>query len=232
MQVAKAGLLLAAAACCGLPAAADEPPLTYERVELSVSAEADVDNDTLSAVLYAQRQGGDAAVLAGEVNREVLQAVAAAKKVADVKVQTLGYQTSPVYEKQRLVGWRVQQSIRLESRDAARLSELIGELQAALAVQSIGYSISPDRRLQEEDRLIGEAILRFNQRADLITRQLGHADYRLVRLAVDTSESGPRPQPFRAMAMEAPRGASPPVLEAGTEMVEVRVRGTIELQLQ
>jgi predicted secreted protein len=230
MQLNRAGLLLVAAAFCGSPAAADESPLTYERIELSVSAEADVDNDTLQAVLYAQHQGTDAAVLAGDVNREVLQAVAAAKQVPDVKVQTLSYQTSPVYDKQRLVGWRVQQSIRIESRDAARLSELIGELQATLAVQSIGYSISAERRLQEEDRLIGEAISRFNQRAQLISRQLGYSDYRLVQLVVDSSETGP--PPFRAMVMEASRAASPPVLEAGTQKVEVRVRGTIELQLQ
>ncbi len=232
MHIFPAVVLLAGTVLCATVVSAVEEPLTYDRIELSVSAETDVENDTLIAVLYAQRQGPDAAALAGEVNREVSQAVAAAKEVPGIRVQTLGYQTNPVYEKQRLSGWRVQQSIRLESRDAARISALIGDLQARLAVQSIGYSVSPEVRRQEEDRLISEAITRFEQRAELVARQLGRAGYRLVRLAVETSEVAPPPQPFRAMAMEASLAASPPVLEAGTQKVEVRVRGSVELQLQ
>lgn len=208
---------------------ADEKPLTYDRISLSVTASAQVENNILVAMLYAQREGSQAAKLVDEVNRVVRWGLDLAREAADVKVQTLDYNTRPIYRNQTLTGWRARQSIRLESGDAEQLSKLIGKLQERLSVQSVGYDVSPQLRQGTEDRLIAEAIDAFKNRAGLVTKRMGRSEYRLVRMDVNTVGVPVRPVPMRAMAMEA--SAAPPALEAGTQTVRVTVSGTIELQL-
>lgn len=144
-------------------------------------------------------------------------------------MQTAGYQTSPIYQKERIGGWRVKQSIRLESTDAAKLGGLLGELQQQLHLESIDYETSPQRRKEAENGLIKEALGAFRQRAELLTRELGRSRYRIVALRVDTGGVPVRPMApgIRAMAAEA---AAPVPIEAGTQRIEVNVSGTIELQ--
>ncbi len=210
---------------------ADEQPLTYDRISVSASASTQVENDTLVAVLYAQKEGSNAAKLADEVNQHVRWAVERVKQAAGITLRTLDYRTSPVYRDGKLSGWRVRQSIRLESADSAQLSTLIGALQEKLAVQSITHSVSPASRQQAENSLIAEAIRAFNSRASLVTKELDRAEYRLVRMEVNTSDRPIHPPPMHARAMTMKAAAAPPMLEPGTQEVRVTVVGTIELQL-
>lgn len=211
------------------PLVADERPLTYDRVDLSVSASAEVENDTLVAVLYAQREGQDAGELASAVNADVAWAVDRAKKTPGIKVQTLAYRTDPIYRKQLLSGWRVRQSLRLESLDGPKLSKLVGTLQQRLALTNISYMISPDGRQEAEGKLISEAISRFKARARQVVSELERPGYRLVHMGVNTAGMPHRPQPMRGMAMEMAAPVAP-TLEAGTQRVQVTVSGTIELE--
>jgi len=209
---------------------ADEPPLTYDRVSLSASASAEIENDELTAVLFAQREGPQVAALADEVNRSVRWGVERARKVPRIKVQTQDYRTSPIYRDGNLSGWRVRQSLRLESGDAMQLSGLIGELQERLRLQSVGYGLSEQRRKTAEDELVSRAIDAFQDRAKLVTKQLGRPGYRLVTMDVNSGGALPRPLGISARAMEA--AVAPPSLETGTATVRVTVRGTIELRLE
>jgi predicted secreted protein len=212
-----------------LAADADQQGPTHNLVNLSVDATAEVDNDLLVAVLYAQREGSEPARLADEVNQTVNWAIAQAKTTPGIKVQTQSYNTQPVHRNSQLVGWRVSQSLRLESRDAGVLSDLIGQLQERLAVQSLGFQVSDEARRKADEQLTAEALDRFIERARLITKQLGRSSYRLVRIEVN-SAGGPPPRPMlRAMAMDAEMAAAAPALEAGTQRLAVTVNGTIEL---
>jgi predicted secreted protein len=225
--------LIALYACLMLPAqlqAADEP-LRYDQVNLSAEASQETDNDTLIAVLSAQKEGSDPAALSDRVNQLIGQAVVEAKKEPDIKLQTLGYQTSPTYQQQRLTGWRVKQSLRLESRNSELLSQLLSRLQGSLALESISYAISDEQRKEVEEALITQALDAFQQRARLITKQLGRDSYRLVEMRIINSGQSAPPMRMRAssMLMEA---AAPPTLEAGTQTLRVEISGTIELQLK
>jgi len=211
---------------------AAEEQLTYDRINLAANVSAKVENDTLLAVLYYQREGSDLSELSNEVNKVIGKAVGQSKKASNVTVQTLGYHSSPVYQKQRLTGWRVRQSIRLESRDTARLTKLIGELQSKLAIESISYDVSPESRRKVEERLISEAIVAFKQRAELVTKDLGRANYRLVRMNVNTIGEPVRPMRSRSAPMMAEAAVAPPALEAGQQKIQVNIQGTIELQVE
>ena len=212
-------------------AMAGQKAKTYDRIQLSADASMQVENDTLIAQLYAQREGSDLSQLADEVNRKITQAVQRVKQVEGVSLQTQGYLTYPVYQQQRQTGWRVRQSIRLESRDGVKLSRLLSELQSSLALDSLQYSISPAQRQSAEEQLIEQAIAAFQQRAALVTKQLGHSEYRLVEMQINTAGEPIQPQRLRAgvMAMEA--AVAPPSLEAGSQALQVNINGTIELQI-
>lgn len=216
-------------------AAADQPPPVYDRITLTVTAQDRVSNDTLVADLYSEREGESATDAANEVNENVSWALAESGKVDGVAVQTTGYHSHPVYRDRTVIGWRVRQSIRLESQDAASLSELIGRLQGRLAMNSISYRISPARRAEAEDALIEQALASFGKRASLVATELGRPGYRIVRLDVLTTGTPVRPVTMQRMAMamesDAAVGAAPPALESGTQDVHVTINGTIELKL-
>lgn len=212
------------------PAPAHEPEPRFNRATFAVSATEDVPNDTLVAVLAVQRDGSSARALAVEVNEVMAWAIAKAKGAAGIKVQTLDYQTTPIYQKNTVTGWRVSQSLRLEGRDAAALGDLVGALQERLHLQQLGYEVSRELRKEVEDRLIGEAIAAFQARAKRVAGDLQRRTYRLVQMDVSTG-GGPVPV-FRQRAMPmamAEVAAAPPAIEAGTQTVTVGVSGEIEL---
>ena len=208
-------------------------PLTYDRVNFSVSVNEEVENDTVTAILYAQREGSDSGTLDDSVNKDITWAIEHVKEVPDIKVQTRDYQTNPIYSKQTLTGWRVRQSISLETKEIKTLSGLLGKLQERIAIQSISYSISPERRQTVEDQLITEALSQFKSRANLVTRELNRPVYRIVNLDINTGNVPPAyPMARGAMMMAEKASVSPPALEAGTNTITVTVNGTIELQVQ
>ena len=225
-----ATLAFAFAACLPVMAATAEHPPEYNRASFAVTATAEVENDTLVAVLAVQRDGSSTRRLAGEVNQAMTWALGRAKEVAAVKAQTLDYQTSPLYQKGTITGWRVSQSLRLESRDAAAMSELIGALQEQLTLQSVGYEVSRERRRETEERLVSEGIAGFQARARLVADGMKRQGYRLVQMDVGTNGM-PMPVMRRAMPMAAAevQAAPPPAFEAGTQTLSVTVSGTVEL---
>lgn len=208
---------------------AAETEKSYNQVNLSASASQEVGNDLTMAVLYSQHEGTHPDQLANTVNQAINAAIEQARAYPQIKLQTLDYTTRPIYRKQKIEGWRVRQSIHLQSSDTAAVSELIGQLQESLAVQSISYDISPKLRREAEDRLTVEAIAAFRQRALLIAKQFDRSTYRLVQLNIVSSGIEPRPM-IRRARIEAQSLDSAPQLEAGTQKVKVVINGAIELQ--
>jgi len=213
-----------------------DQPLTYDRVSFGVTSERQVQAGEVVAVLAAQRQGAKAADLAREVNGLVTWGLKQAKAVPKVQVQTLAYETVPVYLKGSLSGWRVTQNIRLRAKDAARLSELIGRLQERLLLQSVDYVVSDDRRRAAEADLIGSTLAAFKARAHLIAEHMGQPHYRMVEMHVNTGGQPPTPL-FRSapVGLAAPSEASapvPPSIGAGMQTLRVGISGVIELQAQ
>lgn len=205
-------------------------PAHYDRIRLSAQAVTDVQTDVLVAVLSAQRQGKDPGKLANEVNLLVKHALEQCHKVSQIEVQTLGYETSPVYDKGHRDGWRVSQSLQLKSRAPGVLEKLLGELQKNLLLTGMGYQVSPEQRNKTENTLIGKAISEYRTRAMIITRQLGHTRYRIVNMQISTSGNAVSPLPVRRFQALAAERATPAQIEAGKQSLTVTVSGVIELQ--
>lgn len=214
-----------------LPVFADTPAPTYNRVTLSESASTEVQNDQMVAVLFSQHEGRNATQLADEVNRDISKAIRIARNTPGIEVSTQSYRTNPIYDKRKIKGWRVFQSIRLKSTDSKVLGDLLGNLQQRLKLQSIGYQVSPQQRRRYIDGIIQTALKRFSKRARMIAESLGKQHWRLVRLSVN--DSGNRPMPVMRAGMMADvamaKEVAPVSLEAGTARLNVSVSGEIEL---
>ncbi len=213
------------------------PTLAQERAEslfnvvnLSAQAEREVPNDTLTAVLAADAEGADPAALADGVNRAMREALKAAEGYRNVKARSLNYQTWPVYDKQRIARWRVRQELRLESRDFAQATELIGRLQSTLVVSGMSVGLSVEARRQAENALIVEALAAFHERAGIVRDAQKARGYRVKDLQVGTG-GGMQPRYFtaqRAGAASAPIAA--PSVEPGASVIQVGISGNIQLQ--
>jgi len=221
---------LLASAVVALPAVAgDGFRSALPVVDLSAEASLPAANDLFVASLYLERDGRDPAALADEVNREIAAALATARERKSVKVQSDGTQTWPIHgtEDRRIEGWRMRSTIRLESRDAGAMSELVGVLQSRLAVGQIGMQPAPETRCAVADEAMVAAIRNFEARAGVIAGALGKR-YRLRQLSM--SEAGGVPVYARMRSAPAMMAeASPAPIEAGETLVNVSVSGSIEL---
>lgn len=207
-------------------ALATEPP-QYDRIMFTVTAQAEVPQEKLTATLFAQEEGRDAARLADGVNQRVALALDLAKNEPGISTRTLGYNSYPFYKNQRVEGWVVKQSIEIESDNALQFGQLIGKLQSDLHVQSIDYIVTPKVLAETTEKLTEKAMASFQARAERISKAWGRSGYRLVQMAIQ--DQGQHPQP---MAFAMNRGASlaaAPTLEPGKQTLSVSLTGTIEL---
>ncbi|MBW9258557.1 MAG: SIMPL domain-containing protein [Candidatus Thiodiazotropha sp. (ex. Lucinisca nassula)] len=227
----KSCLILIATIISVTPLHADQSERQYDLVQLNAYATMEVDNDTQIATLYAQREGTDLKDLTDQINGLIADAVKTAKQRSDIKVSTLGYRTSPRYHQQQLIGWRVRQSIRLESTASSAMSSLLGSLQSTLALESLSYTISTNKRQTAEESLTAQAISAFRKRAEQVTEQMGRSRYRLVEMNLQTIDHSPAPYAMRANMMAIEGRASAPTLEGGSQTLRVDANGKIELQL-
>lgn len=205
---------------------------SYDRISFAVSAEKEVENDVLTATLFASQTGQNTAELSDTVNKDISWAMAIAGKEGLVESRTLGYTTNPVYKNGRVDGWQVRQNIELKSKDSKVLSGLLGELQEKLRVQSIAYSISTDVRKATEETLISEALASFKNRAAQVQANMERSEYRVVQLDIQTAGDFPQPM-FRGARAEgmmmADAAPAAPNLNAGKQKVRVSVNVQIEL---
>jgi predicted secreted protein len=219
--------------CTGLlaAAAAGAEVLRYNQVTLQAQQSEAVANDTMHVTLRTFDEGPDPARLAAGINRDMEWALALAREDKDLDVRTGNYQTYPVRHKNEHKGWRAQQDLELEGRDTEAISALVGRLQEKLQVSSIRFSVSDDRRIAVENRLIAAALDAYRERARIIGDNLGANGYRLVDIHVNSAGQRPPPIPYQARMATVASEAAPIAVEAGESRITVTVNGSIELLL-
>jgi predicted secreted protein len=230
MKKQLAALLLGLSALSATAHAEDKP--VYDRIAFTVSAEKEVPNDVLTAVLYAEQQGQDTVAMADTVNQAITWAMGVAKQETAVEARTLDYTTNPLYTDGRVTGWQVRQSLQLKSKDSKTLSGLLGKLQEKLRIEGINYSVSPEVQTSTEEELINTALANFKKRADQVKASMGRGEYRVVRLDVQAANDF-QPPMMRMAVMDATPAAAPapPSLEAGKQKLKVNVQAEIELSI-
>ena len=229
MRQLLAGLLI----FCAYPqAGAQDSSLTYDRINLSVNVQKEIENDLLIASLYTQEEALQQNQVAERINATMQWVLDITDEERSVQMQTTQYNTYPVSDRNnRLTGWRGRQGIRLQSTDVETLTRLLGALQQKLAIESMTYGISKASRSAAEESLITEAITQFQKRAELITSEMGRTDYRVVAMNINTQPNRPSPLPYQSRALAIEADIAAPVVELGLQTVVVSIAATIELDM-
>lgn len=219
-------LSLAVLGC--LPSMAWAEP-AYNQIGFTVEARKEVSNDQLRASLYVEESNLRADQVAEKLNAAIKRALAESRAYPLVRVASGGIQNWPVYDKQQINGWRGRAEIRLESEAPEQAAELIGRLQKFMAVGQVGFSVSNAVRKRVENQLIPEALSLFKERARLVSRELGHSQYRIVQAQVNLQGNQGAPVMYRKQAMMAAAAESSPQFAPGESEVVVNIDGRIEV---
>ena len=202
--------------------------LHYNQVHLQSRQSESVSNDTMHVTLGTHAEQRDPASLARKINEDMEWALSKAKQVKGVKVSTGSYQTWPITNKNITTGWRGQQRLELESKDTESLARLAGELQDRLQIKSMNFTVSDDKRMAVENRLIEAALNAFKDRARIVGDNLQANGYRIVEINIGTSGQVP-PVVYKARMAMAMEASAPVAVEGGESDIQVTVDGTIEL---
>ncbi|MEX0960278.1 MAG: SIMPL domain-containing protein [Burkholderiales bacterium] len=202
--------------------------LSNTRVQLDARASAEVENDVMRAVLYAEMEDLDSAKLADRLNRTVNQAIATLKEHAGLQVRSGAYNTWPVTEKSRIVRWRARAEVIIEGKDFRQVSDAIGSQQNRMQLSGVSFSVSDARRAATEAELTDTAIADFLRKADLIARGFQGKRFHVAEAKV-SSDGGsmPPPRPVMMRSMVADEAVAAPAFEGGTSRVTVTVSGAI-----
>ena len=200
-------------------------------VDLAAEASRPAANDLIRATVYAEAAGKQPGELARRVNQDITEALKTIRARSGVSVKSGAQHTFPVYGQGRQIdGWRMHSELILESRDAAAVSELLGQLQQMrLAVGSVAQMPAPETRRKVEDEATREAIGAFRQRAALVAEVLGKP-YTIKHLNIQQGgHIPPMPMMRAAKGVAMAADAMPLPLEAGESLVTTNISGQIEL---
>ena len=112
------------------------------------------------------------------------------------------------------------------------MSELIGELQERLSIESVSYTVSKAARDLVEESLISEALALYRRRAELVAQEFGRKSYRIVELNINAAGARPAQFAYPTRGIATQEMAAAPAIEAGVQTVTVNVSGNIEIDAE
>jgi uncharacterized protein len=211
---------LAAVAMLAAPAlaqAADSPPVP--QLQANGTGEVMVTPDIAVVTIGVTEQAAEASAALAANSAALTKAIAAirAAGIADKDIATAGFSINPVYEQidnrpsdrpPQIVGYQVQNQVRVTVRDIAKSGGLLDAVVAAGANQVSGIAFDLSDRKGPADDAIRAAIADAKAKAELMADAAG---LRLVRiLSLNAGENGGR-APIMAYDM-AMKSAPVPVM--------------------
>lgn len=226
-----AGLLLAAAS---LVQAQTGPSPAQNVLQLSASANVEVQQDLLQLQLTTARDGTDPAVVQSQLKTALDTALVEARKAVQpgqLDVRTGNFALYPRHNREgRISGWSGTAELVLEGRDFGRITQTAGRI-TTMTLGGVSFGLSREQRAKVETEAQAQAIERFKTRATELAKGFGFTGYTLREVAVNANEPGFMPRPRMAM-MEAKGVAAEAAVpvEAGKSTVSVTVSGTVQLR--
>lgn len=236
-----------------LPAYAQEegdntfPQVAPEQTLISLSAteRTKLKQDTLTASLKYELEGGSANEIQDKINTAMAKALESARGIEGATVSTGSYfvymfdradtidpRTGKPMASKKL--WRGSQSMTIEGKDATAILNAVGKIQElGLTMDNLNYNLSPEAAEAVRDDLMTKALAKIRTRADLAAKALGKSSVDIQQVTVDGA-SQPYPQPrmyMKAeMAMASDAGVAAPVAEAGESDITLTVTARILLK--
>lgn len=222
---------LAASAQAVLPYPSPAPQQNV--VQLSASAQKDVQQDWLTAVLVTRQQSPDAATTQNRLKATLEGALAQARAQAKdglVEVSTGAFTVYPRYARDGQVqGWDGTAELLLQGRDVAQVAALAGRV-PGMVVSQMRFSLSRELSQKVEADVRHEAVANFRAMAQQLARDFGFSGYQLREVNISTSGEVPVMRVRAMAAMVQPALSEAPVpAEPGKGTVQVTVSGSVQL---
>ncbi len=206
----------------------------YPRLSLQAEAVSEVPEDTVEITLAVEIEGTDQTEVARQLAERLNPSMEEAKEQSEVKVRSGGFRVWPSTDRDgKITAWRGRAELILESQNIPAASELAARLSQGMVISSLSFSLSPEARAVEEQRLLKEAAAAFSQRATDAAKAFGFDGYRIhtLNLGGGGTVFSQRPETLMARAAFASDAAMPaPQLEPGRARVTVMVQGEVVLE--
>lgn len=165
------------------------------------------------------------------------QVLELAKKHPAIEVQAEGISNNANYNNKRNInGWQAYGSVSLKSKDFEAMAEVLENLGKDVAIQSIYFSVSPEKVASLEEEMLLEVIKKFQAKAETIQKALGAKQYRLSMVNLQTPsdggyEYGSRMASAMYVAEQAAMGKSADMpLEAGKTTISASASGSVDFE--
>lgn len=198
-------------------------------LSFSVTDDVRVPATRLTVRLYARADN----VSPIEAQKSLNARIAAAMKLASghdgVEVRASSYNTYEETPEHGRARWIARQDVMLSGKEADRILDLAGSLQAqGLVLEGTDWSLDPATRTQSLKKAREDALAKVRGQAEESAKVLGLRLVRLKDVRINTDFVGVRPQmALMSMARSAP--AEPP--QSGPEEQTVSVTVSVEAEL-
>tara|TARA_R110000868_G_scaffold218576_2_gene469261 strand:- start:180394 stop:181122 length:729 start_codon:yes stop_codon:yes gene_type:complete len=205
-------------------------------LELSESAEKEVEQDRIKAVLRITKDATEATDVQNHINKNMQSAVDLAKKFTDIKVSTGSYRVNQKYDSKlrRNVGWSGSQEIILDTKNKESIYKVVEKLQKdGFAMSAMNYYLSREKAASYRTELIKEALQRVQERSQSIAEQLKAKKHHIG--SINVSNQNQPQQNFRhetmmLKTMNADAMAAP-VVESADERVSISINVSVILDM-
>lgn len=221
------------------------PPTGHSIMNITVTEQMKLAQDTLSASLRYELDGGSANEIQDRINKAVAEAVTEAKAYSDVKTTTGSYYVY-VYDEGQVIDprtgqpmsstkkWRGTQTIDLESSNSTKLLELAGKIQTkGFIMNGMNYSLSREKSESVQDELMQKALKQLGAKAKIAATALGKGGYDIIDVNINGSAPPIYPVYARASMMAMEKGVADvatPVAAAGESEVSMSVTARVLLK--
>ena len=198
---------------------------------LSATATVNLSQDTVHITLAAEEAAASQDAVAGALNKKLDSVMQEAKKDKNVSARSGTYRIWPTTDKDgKISQWRGHAEIILKSGDFAASSSLAAKLSDRMPINNLSFSVSDEKKAEQEEKLIQQAVQSLNTRAKILASALGYKDYQIIKIDLGGSGNYPiSPVPRMMSAMATKDSVNVPI-EAGEESLSVSIQAEISLQ--
>lgn len=208
-------------------------PVPAGVLSLSAQASQEIPQDTVDITLFYEQEASDPTSLTNALNQHAETALAQAKGVGDVQARTGAFSIFPMTDKNgHIATWRGRTEVILKSHNFGAASQLAGKLTSVMQVGNVAFSLSPEAQRAAADKLGGQAIQSFRNRAAAAAKDFGYSGYTIREVDMNSNGGSPPPRPMFAMRAMAAEAAAPVPVEGGTSTVTVNVSGSVQMTRQ
>lgn len=202
--------------------------------QFSTEVSRTVEKDLMDVSLYSRKSGKSLANLKNEVSANLNKVLEVAKQYPEIEIQADGISNRVNYnEKGKIDGWIAEGYINLKSKNFATLEKVLENLGNQVAINNIGFSVSPESLKALEDELTLDVIKQFQHKAEVVQKGLNAKSYQLLDVQLSTPNGfGGRYdiRPMMAMAKAASYSAEEMPLEAGKETISATASGKVKFE--